>query len=138
MVQQIGRSLGALFAGALAGIVLSIGTDMLLRAAGVLPALGKPMGDRRFLLATAYRTIYGIAGSYLAARARTLLADGARSPARGGWHRCVHTRRGGDVGNKGPGFGPHWYPLALVALGIPQSWVGGRLRELQLSRRVDG
>jgi hypothetical protein len=60
--------LGALFAGALTGIVLSIGTDMLLRTAGVLPPPGRPMGDGLFLLATAYRTVYGIAGSYLAAR----------------------------------------------------------------------
>jgi len=36
--------------------------------------------------------------------------------------------------NKGPEFGPHWYPLALVALAMPTAWAGGRLRELQASR----
>jgi hypothetical protein len=40
-VTLLGRSLGALLVGALAGIVLSIGTDMRLRAAGVLRLLGK-------------------------------------------------------------------------------------------------
>jgi hypothetical protein len=27
-----------------------------------------------------------------------------------------------------PEFGPHWYPLALVALGMPTAWAGGKLR----------
>ncbi|MBI5086164.1 MAG: hypothetical protein HZB13_16395, partial [Acidobacteria bacterium] len=34
--------------------------------------------------------------------------------------------------DKGPDFGPKWYPLALVVLAMPQSWLGGKLRELQL------
>jgi peptidoglycan/LPS O-acetylase OafA/YrhL len=34
--------------------------------------------------------------------------------------------------NKGPAFGPHWYPLALVVLALPQSWLGGKLREKQM------
>jgi hypothetical protein len=38
--------------------------------------------------------------------------------------------------NKGPAFGPHWYPLALVVLAIPQAWAGGRLRLMQLPARV--
>ena len=29
--------------------------------------------------------------------------------------------------NKGPEFGPHWYPLALVATALPCAWLGGRL-----------
>jgi hypothetical protein len=35
--------------------------------------------------------------------------------------------------NKGPAFGPHWYPLALIVLALPTAWVGGMLRERQLS-----
>lgn len=84
------------------------------------------------MLATAYRTDYGVAGSYIAARL---------APYRPRAHALVL----GVVGvavciagavmtwDNGPEFGPHWYPLALVALGIPQSWAGGRLRELPLS-----
>jgi hypothetical protein len=134
-MQQIGRSTGALLAGALTGIVLSIGTDMLLRAAGVLSPLGQRMDDALFLLAAVYRTVYGIAGSYIAAR----LAP---------YRPMAHALLLGVVGlavciagavvtwDKGPEFGPHWYPLALVALGMPQSWAGGKLREWQLSARV--
>jgi hypothetical protein len=35
--------------------------------------------------------------------------------------------------NGGPAFGPHWYPIALDVLAMPQSWLGGKLRESQLS-----
>lgn len=30
--------------------------------------------------------------------------------------------------NKGPAFGPHWYPIALIVLALPCAWVGGKLR----------
>lgn len=29
------------------------------------------------------------------------------------------------------GLGPHWYPVALIALAMPQAWAGGRLRLVQ-------
>ena len=127
------KSIGAV----LAGIVLSIGTDMALRAAGVLPPLGEPAGDAPLLLATAYRTVYGGVGSYIAARL---------APDRPMKHALVLGVLGlaaSIVGavvtwNKGPAFGPHWYPLALIALAMPQSWAGGRLRELQLRPQITG
>jgi hypothetical protein len=31
--------------------------------------------------------------------------------------------------NKGPAFGPHWYPIALVLVSIPCAWIGGKLYE---------
>ena len=62
------RRIGAVFAGLLAVIVLSVGTDAILHATGVFPPLGQPMSDKLFLLATAYRTIYGIIGGYVIAR----------------------------------------------------------------------
>ena len=39
--------------------------------------------------------------------------------------------------NKGPAFGPHWYPLALIVLAMPQAWAGGKLRAMQLRPRAD-
>ncbi len=29
--------------------------------------------------------------------------------------------------DRGPEFGPHWYPLALVATALPCAWAGGLL-----------
>lgn len=83
-----------------------------------------------------YRIVYGIAGGYIAA----LLA-----PNRPIGHALVLGVIGvglstlGAVGtwNEGPEFGPKWYPLALVAISLPCSWVGGRLRVMQLHSHVD-
>jgi hypothetical protein len=35
-------------------------------------------------------------------------------------------------------FGPRWYPIALVVLAMPQSWLGGQLRVMQLAARPGG
>ena len=62
------KSIGAVLAGAVVGVVLSIVTDEALRAAGIFTPLGHPMSDALLLLATFYRTVYGILGSYVTAR----------------------------------------------------------------------
>lgn len=132
-----GRSIGAVFFGFLAVVILSLGTDVALHASGVFPALGQRMSDSLFLLATAYRTVYGVAGSYITAR---LAPD----------RPMQHALTGGLIGlalsivgavatwNKGPAFGPHWYPLSLIVLAMPTAWLGGRLRMGQLRTRADG
>jgi drug/metabolite transporter (DMT)-like permease len=124
--RRIWRSLGALFAGFVLVVVLSLGTDVALHATRVFPPWGQPMADGLFLLATAYRTVYAIAGSYLTARL---------APSRPMGHALL----GGLIGlvlstagavatwDRGPELGPHWYPLALVATALPCAWVGGRL-----------
>lgn len=131
--RRLGRSIGALLAGMVVGIVLTIGTDIVLHAIGVFPPWGQSMVglDGALLLATGYRTVFGILGSYIIAR----LAP--NSPMQ-------HALVGGLVGlvvsivgaavtwNKGPAFGPHWYPLALIVLAMPQAWLGGKLRLMQL------
>ena len=134
--RRIGRSVWALLAGVLAGVILSIGTDMALRAAGILPPLGQPMSDALFLLATVYRTVYGVSGSYLTARLAPYRPM-AHAMALGAAGMAVCILGAVTTWNKGPEFGPHWYPLALVVLALPQSWAGGKLRELQLPVGVD-
>jgi hypothetical protein len=128
------KSIGAVLAGFVVVIPITLATDEMLHRIGVFPAWGASMVgfDGALLLATAYRTVYGIAGSYITAR---LAPD---RPMR-------HSLVGGAIGlvlsivgaavtwNKGPAFGPHWYPLALIVLALPTAWVGGMLRERQLS-----
>ncbi len=135
--RRVVRRIGAVLAGVLAVIVLSIGTDVALHATGVFPPLGQPMVDALWLLATAYRTVYGVAGGYITARL---------APDRPMQHALVLGVVGvalSTVGavatwGRGPAFGPAWYPLSLVALAMPQCWAGGRLRGMQLRARVDG
>lgn len=136
--RHVGRSIAAVLAGMFAGIVLTIGTDVVLHAIGVFPPWGASLAgfDGALLLATVYRAVYGVLGSYLAARL---------APDRPMWHALVL----GAIGlaaciigavvtwNKGPAFGPHWYPLALIVLALPQAWAGGKLRLLQLRPRID-
>src|SRR5664279_6510775 len=70
------HSIGAIAAGAIVNVALSLITDALLEKAGILPEVGHPGGSGPLLLATIYRTIYGVLGAYIAARlapSRTML-----------------------------------------------------------------
>jgi hypothetical protein len=137
--RRIDRSIGAVLAGMFAGIILSLGTDVVLHAIGVFPPWGQSMVgfDGPLLLATVYRTVYGVAGSYIAARL---------APARPMLHAMILGIVGFVVSivgavvtwNKGPAFGPHWYPLALIVLAMPTAWAGGKLRLMQLRARAGG
>jgi drug/metabolite transporter (DMT)-like permease len=133
--RRLGRSVGAIFAGFVAVVVLSLGTDFALHATGIFPPWRQAMSDVLFLLATVYRTVYGIAGAYITARL---------APRRPMLHAMVGCAVGMVVAsagaiatwNRGPEFGPHWYPIALIVLGPPTAWVGGRLREIEESKAV--
>jgi hypothetical protein len=131
--RQTLRSIGAVLAGMVGGIALTLGTDEVLHIVGVFPHWGQSMVgyDGALLLATAYRVVYEILGSYITARL---------APNRPMLHALV----GGVIGfivsivgavatwNGGPAFGPHWYPLALIVTALPSAWVGGKLRLMQL------
>jgi hypothetical protein len=130
--RHIGRSIGALFAGFLVGAGLSLGTDEILHLAAVYPPWGQSMSDPLFLLATAYRILYSVVGSYVIARL---------APHRPMWHALV----GGIVGlvlstagaaaTWNRGFGPHWFAIAVAAIAMPCAWLGGKLRLMQLGTR---
>src|SRR5437867_11453907 len=62
------RSVVAVLAGFVAVAVLSLGTDQVLHALQIYPPWGQAMADSLFLLATAYRIVYGVVGGYVSAR----------------------------------------------------------------------
>jgi hypothetical protein len=68
--RRIGRSIAAALAGMFVGVIVTLGTDVVLHAIGVFPPWGQSMVgfDGPLLLATIYRTVYGVAGSYIIAR----------------------------------------------------------------------
>lgn len=135
--RQLARSVQALLAGFVAVVILSIGTDLAMRAIGVLPSTGRLPSDASLLIALAYRTVYSIAGSYIVARL---------APYRPMQHALISGLIGlilsgaGAIAtwNGGPEFGAKWYPLALVALSMPCAWVGGRLYERQSAAQPAG
>jgi len=129
--RSLGRSIWAIVAGFLAVVILSIGTDVVLHKLGIYPALGQRMADGLFVWATAYRTLYGIFGSYITARL---------APNRPMGHALLGAAIGMLIGTAGAvatwnkDLGPHWYPVVLVVEGIPSAWIGAKLREAQISK----
>lgn len=131
--RRIGRSIVAVVVGIIVGMLATIVTDIVLHQIGVFPPWGASMvGYEGALgLAVVYRAIYGIAASYIIARL---------APDRPMLHAFVGGALGLVVGvvgaavtwNKGPAFGPHWYPLALIVLAMPQAWIGGQLYVMQV------
>jgi hypothetical protein len=130
--RQLGRSILAVLGGMFVAIVVTLVTDVVMRKAGVLPPLGERVPDRVLTWVTAYRVVYGIGASYLTA----YLAP---------YRPIAHAMIGGAFGflaslagaiatwNGGPAYEPHWYPVALVVLALPQAWIGGWLRLRQLT-----
>ena len=129
--RRIGRSIGAVAAGIAVGVILTLATDVVLHITGVFPPLGQPTPSPPLVLATAYRIVYGILGGYLIAR---------WAPNRPMGHALVSGVFGVVVSaigaavtwNRGPAFGPHWYPIGLIITAIPCAWLGGKVRVNQL------
>ena len=121
------RSIGAVFAGLIAVVVLSEGTDFLLRAGGFFPPLEagmEGMTDEKLALAFGYRTVAGVAGGYIAA---------ALAPSRALAHALVLGLIGVGLSTLGAvvmwGVGPAWYPIALAVVALPAAWLGGWMQQ---------
>lgn len=127
MNKSVLKSIGAVFAGIAAIVALSVVTDAVLEAAGIMPGPDQPQSDAALSLATLYRTLYGVIGGYLTARL---------APAKPLQHAIVLGVIGIGLGTLGavvtrnmPAVRGHeWYPIALVVLALPQCWLGGWLR----------
>jgi hypothetical protein len=126
---RVGRNILALITGILGGIILTLGTDELLHLAGVFPAWGEPMSGALALLATSYRTVYNVAGSYMVARLapnrplRLALVSGFIGFA---------LSAAGAIATWNSGLAPRWYSIAIVVLAIPCAWAGGYMRVRQI------
>lgn len=127
------RSIGAVVAGLVVVVVLSIGTDAVLHATNVYPPWTERMRDSLFVLATAYRIVYAIIGSYIAALLafRRPMFNALMVGAIG-----LVLSIAGSVAAllSGPELGPLWYPIALVVTALPCAWLGGKFREMQVTQ----
>lgn len=120
------RSVWAIMAGFVVVVALSLGIDQILHTTGIYPPWGERMSDAQFVLATAYRLMLGIGGSYLTARLAP--AKPMQHALAGGLIGTFLAAAGaGATWNAGPEFGPHWYPVGLVVTALPCAWVGGKL-----------
>ena len=120
------RSVGAIVAGVVVGLVLTLSSDAVLHAAGVFPPYGQIASNGALAVATAYRFVFSVLGSYIGARL---------APNRPMWHAmflgwlnlAVSAIGAIVTWNRTAEFGPHWYPLSLVILALPAAWIGGRI-----------
>jgi uncharacterized membrane protein len=124
--RRLGRSVLAIVLGFLTVVVLSLATDQLLHVLEVYPPWGEPMFDTGLLaLAFAYRTVYTVLGSYVAAR---------MAPRNAMRHALILGAIGfvfATIGavtaiTKFAHLGPAWYPIALVVEAFPCAWLGGK------------
>lgn len=135
--RRVARRIGAVLAGLLLVVILDVGIDVVLHATGIYPPWFQPMSTPLWLLATAYRMVDGITGGYVVARLapdRPIL----HALAFGLVGVAMSTAGAAGTWNKGPEFGPKWYPLALIVLALPCAWAGGRLRAMQLQAQAGG
>ena len=129
------RSVGAVLAGMLFIIIISLVTDAVMHATGIFPPMFQPMSTSLWLFATAYRIVYGIAGGYLTAR---LAPDRPMRHAiiLGVIGLVLSIAGAAATWGRGPEFGPKWYPLGLVVTALPCAWLGGKLFTSKSQSRV--
>lgn len=130
------RSIGAIVAGLVAIFVLSLGTDVALHALGVYAPWGQPISDKLALLATAYRIVYAVVGSYIAAR----LAPGKsmqHALVLGGIGIVLSALGAAATWNHVPSLGPHWYSVVLILISLPCAWLGGKMVREQAADSTD-
>lgn len=121
------RGVGAVAAGVGTDFVLSLGTDVALHAAHFYPAWGRRMSDGQFVLATAYRLVFGVASGYVTAR----LAPNRpmRYAVILGVVGLALSLPGVAASVAHPEMGPLWYAVAIAASAIPCAWAGGKLHQ---------
>jgi len=116
------KSIGAIVAGFIVVLLLSIGTDIGLGKLGVVPTLWWML-----LIALIYRSIYAAAGGFITA---TLAPS---HPIR---HAIILGSIGtvfailGSISNMGKiTIASVWYPLMLIVLTLPSVWLGSKLKD---------
>jgi hypothetical protein len=125
MIKNIFKSIGAVIAGFIVILVLSVGTDTVLEQIGVFPR--QALFDTGLLLiALAYRSVYSVIGCYLTAK---LAPDRPMRHALALGLLGVAVSAAGTIAARD--LGPLWYGVALVVIALPLAWLSGRLFELR-------
>jgi hypothetical protein len=123
--RSLGRSIGAVVAGFVVVVVLSLGIDQLLHVLQVYPPWGQPMWDQRLnALALGYRLVIGVLGSYVTAR---LAPYGPMRHAMIGAGIGFVLSTLGAIAAINMAVGPAWYPIALALSTWPTAWLGGTI-----------
>ncbi len=117
------KSIGAVLAGILTLVILSVVTDMILESTGVFPPPNQGLHVTWMLaLALIYRCIYQVLGGYITA---SLAPDKPMKLIHimaiiGVVMSVIGVIVGWDLSD-------HWYPITLAILAYPTVWLGGKL-----------
>jgi hypothetical protein len=124
MKNSILKSIGAILAGFIVGIVLSIGPDLLLDKVGFMKM--EPFKENAAWvvgIVIMYRFIYNVIGCYVAA---------SLAPNRPMGHALIMGVIGLTFGilgsiamwDKAAG----WYNISIILIALPSAWIGGKLK----------
>ena len=128
-----GRSVIAVLAGCVAGAVPALVADQILHMTGVYPPLGVRMSDGLFVLATSYRLVFAVLGSYVIAR---LAPDKPMQHALVGGAIGLVVSLVGAIATWNMDIGPHWYSVLLAVTALPCAWLGGWLWQMRSQQCV--
>lgn len=115
------KKIGAVFAGFLTVVILSIATDAALEKGGIFPEQGLFV-TWMLVLAFFYRSVYDVIGGYVTARLsperpeRQVMVLGILGTL-GGMGGVIY---GWDMSD-------HWYPIALAVTAYPLTTFGGKI-----------
>lgn len=129
------QSIKALVIGFISVAFLSIITDIILERIGVLPPQTQPALYIwwMLLLALVYRSFFTVFGGYIAAK----LAP--RKPIH---HAVILGLIGmifatlGAIANWNKSTGQEWYPVLLIFISLPATWLGGKMQTMTIKKEV--
>ena len=118
------KSIGAVVAGFITVVILSVGTDKIMEAVGIFPPPSEAGLFVTWMLVVAlvYRSVYAVVGGYVTA----LCAPS--NPLKHVKILGVFGIIGGVAGViVGWDLSAHWYPIALAVTAYPLTYWGGKL-----------
>lgn len=120
------KGIGAVLAGMIFVVLSHTGTDFLLEKLGIFTPPDQGFHTTWMVVtATIYRSLFTVAGGYITA---------ALAPNRPMFYATILGLIGIVAGTAGAivtipmGIAPAWYPIALVVLALPCTWLGGKLK----------
>jgi hypothetical protein len=119
------KNIEAVIAGFLTVVIFSVGTDAILEGMKIFPSQSHPelYTWEMLLIALSYRSIYTVAGGYVAASFRAV--NPMRNVVILGVFGLIAGTAGVIIGWT---LSAHWYPIMIAATAFPLTWLGGTLR----------
>ena len=119
------KSIGAILAGFIFVVVLSIATDLILTQTNRMKHPFDHNTELFILFVVLYRNVFSTIGSYITAALAP--SNPMRHAMIGGFIGFTLSIIGAIVMKDE---GPSWYAIALIVLALPSAWLGGKLRLL--------